>query len=96
MTKQELALKTSEKTGLNQTESKQLMDATFSVLAGFLSVQKSVTIPHFGTFDVRVRKGHRFYNLILSKIAFAPKKFSIYFHPSLEYKEKMLQKLSQK
>lgn len=94
MTKQELILKTSQKSGLSQTESKQLMDATFDVLAGFLSVQKSITIPHFGTFDVRVRKGHRFYNLILSKIAFAPKKFSIFFHPSQEYKETMHQKFS--
>jgi len=92
MTKKELADITAKKTGLNQTESKKLMDATFEVLAGYLSVQKDVTIPHFGTFDVHVRKRHKFYNMLLSKVMFAPKKYSIFFHPSKEYKEKMHQK----
>ena len=93
MTKQELSIITAEKSGLNHTESKELMNATFTVLAGYLSVQKSVSVPHFGTFDVHVRKGHKFFNLFLSKVMFAPKKYSIFFHPSKEYKEKIQQKL---
>ena len=66
MTKQELSLITAKKTGLNHAESKELMNATFTVLAGYLSVQKSVTVPHFGTFDVHVRRGHKFFNMLKS------------------------------
>ena len=93
MTKQDLAELTAEKSGLKPSESKDLMDATFNVLTGYLSVEHGVTIPHFGTFDVRMRKGHRFFNFIRAKIMFAPRKFSIFFHPSKEYKEKIHQKL---
>ena len=93
MTKQDLAEITAQKCGLKVSESKELMDATFNVLEGYLSVEQGVTIPHFGTFDVRMRKGHRFFNFIRAKIMFAPRKLSIFFHPSKEYKEKIQQKL---
>lgn len=93
MTKQDLANVTAQKVGLNQAESKVLMDATLTVLAASLTLQKSITIPHFGTFDVRIRKGHKFFNLIKSKIMFAPQKYSIFFHPSSDDKEKIHEKL---
>ncbi len=91
MTKRNLAELTAQKTGLSENESTQLMNATFSVLAGYLSVEKGITIPHFGTFDVRVRRGHRFFNFFRSKIMMTPKKYSIFFHPSREYKEMIRQ-----
>ena len=93
MTKKSLAAITARKSGLTQHESKVLMDATFNVLVGYLSVEKKVTIPHFGTFDVHLRKKHRFFNLIRSVVMMAPKKYSVLFHPSQEYKEKMLKKI---
>lgn len=93
MTKEDLSRLTAKKVGVNLTESKELMDATFRVLANSLSLQKSVTIPHFGTFKVHTRKGHHFFNIIRSKISFSKQKYSILFHPSADYKQKLQEKL---
>jgi len=87
MTKQNMILKAAQKSGLSQSESKVLLDATFNVLVNYLSDKKSVTIPHFGTFNVHVRKGHRFFNIFRAKIMHTPQKYAISFHPSKEYKE---------
>lgn len=89
MTKQNMIAKTAQKSGVTQADSKVLLDATFNVLIDYLSVKKSVSIPHFGTFDVHVRKGHRFFNIFRSKVMRTPQKYAISFHPSKEYKEKV-------
>lgn len=93
MTKKELAVATAKKLGLNQSESKELMDATFNVLTGYLSIEKSVTIPHFGSFSVHKRRGHRFFNIMRSAVMMSPHKHAISFHPSKEYKESMQQEV---
>jgi len=93
MTKENMVAKTAEKAGLTQSESKVLLDATFNVLADYLSVKKSVSIPHFGTFDVRIRRGHKFFNIFRAQIMKAPQKYTISFQPSKEYKEKIQQGL---
>ncbi|MCW8837619.1 MAG: HU family DNA-binding protein [Thiovulaceae bacterium] len=92
MTKKELINVAAEKSSLTQTESKELLDATIDVIEGYLSRKKSLTIPHFGTFDIRKSKEHRFFNLAKSKIMMAPQKYSIFFHISSEYKDKLQQK----
>lgn len=92
MTKNELINITAEKSSLTQAESKELLDATMNVLEGYLSTKSSVTIPHFGTFDVRKSKAHRFFNIVKAKIMMAPQKYSIYFHISAQYKDKLQKK----
>ena len=90
MTKQNMILKTAQKSGLSQADSKILLDATFNVLVEYLSVRKSVTIPHFGTFEVKVRKGHYFFNIVRSIVMRTPRKYTLSFHPSKEYKERVV------
>lgn len=92
MTKHELIKISAEKSSLTQAQSKELLDATINVLEGHLSTKSSITIPHFGTFDVRKSKEHRFFNLAKAKIMMAPQKYSIYFHISAQYKDKLQQK----
>jgi len=92
MTKKELINISAEKASLTQVESKELLDATINVLEAHLSTKNSLTIPHFGTFDVRKSKEHRFFNLAKEKIMMAPQKYSIFFHISSEYKDKLQQK----
>jgi len=92
MTKKELINLAAEKSSLTQTQSKELLDATVYVLEDYLSTKGSVTIPHFGTFDVRKSKEHRFFNIAKAKIMMAPQKYSIFFHISAEYKEKLQKK----
>lgn len=92
MTKRELIKISADKSSLTQTQSKELLDATIDVIEGYLTTKKSLTIPHFGTFDVRKSKGHFFYNLIKSSIMMAPPKYSIFFHISSEYKDKLQKK----
>lgn len=92
MTKQELINIAAEKSSLTQAESKELFDATINVLEGYLITKNSVTIPHFGTFDVSKSKEHRFFNIAKDKIMMAPQKYSIYFHISAEYKDKLQKK----
>jgi nucleoid DNA-binding protein len=92
MTKRELINISAEKSSLTQDESKELLDATIDVIEGYLTTKKSLTIPHFGTFDVRKSKEHRFFNIIKDKIMMAPQKYSIFFHISSEYKDQLQQK----
>ena len=92
MTKNELINIAAKKSSHTQAESKELLEATISVLEGYLSTKSSITIPHFGTFDVRKSKEHRFFNIIKAKIMMAPQKYSIFFHISAEYKDKLQKK----
>ena len=92
MTKNELINISAEKLSITQVESKELLDATINVLEGYLSTKRSITIPHFGTFDVRKSKEHRFFNIAKAKIMMAPQKYSIFFHISTEYKDKLQKK----
>ena len=92
MTKKELINIAAKKSSLTQVESKELLDTTINVLEDYLSAKKSITIPHFGTFDVRKSKEHRFFNIAKAKIMMAPQKYSIYFHISSQYKDKLLKK----
>lgn len=92
MTKNELINIAAEKSSHTQAESKELLDATINVLEGYLTTKSSITIPHFGTFDVRKSKGHRFFNIVKAKIMMAPEKYSVYFHISAEYKDKLQKK----
>lgn len=92
MTKQELINMAAEKSSLTQAESRELLDTTIDVLEEYLTTKNSLTIPHFGTFDVRKSKEHRFFNIAKSKISTAPQKYSIFFHISAEYKDKLLKK----
>ena len=92
MTKKELINSAAEKSSLTQAQSKDILDATINILEGYLSTKNSINIPHFGTFDVRKSKEHRFFNIAKAKIMMAPQKYSIFFHISAEYKDKLQQK----
>jgi nucleoid DNA-binding protein len=92
MTKTELINTAALKSSITQAESKELLDATLGVLEGYFVSKNSITIPHFGTFEVRKKEEHRFYNIAKSKIMMTPEKYSIYFNISSEYKDKLQKK----
>ena len=79
MNKHELVVESAKRCGLNQTEAKTLMEATFDTLASILGKEDSLTVQNFGTFSVKFRKSHRFYNPFRSKMMIAPKKLSVSF-----------------
>ncbi|WP_373070437.1 HU family DNA-binding protein [Sulfurimonas sp.] len=92
MTKKELINIAAEKSSLTHAESKVLLDSTINVIENHLSTKSSLTIPHFGTFDVRKSKEHRFFNIVKETIMMAPQKYSIFFHISSEYKDQLQKK----
>jgi nucleoid DNA-binding protein len=93
MNKQELIVETASRCSLTQRESKELMDATFDVLAGILSKEDSLTIQNFGTFGVHLRKSHRFFNPFRSVMMLAPKKLAVAFHPSKSFNDRVNEKM---
>jgi len=89
MNKHDLVVESAKRCELNQSEAKALMEATFNTLASMLAQEDSLTIQNFGTFSVKFKKSHRFYNPFASVMMMAPKKLAVAFHPSKNYNERL-------
>lgn len=55
MQKTELIRMLAERAGLSQTQARQALDALTEIVGETLAAGEKVTIPGFGTFEVRVR-----------------------------------------
>ena len=62
MNKKEMIKILSEKMGIKQTETKELMDATFEVLTDLLAKGESFNVQNFGTFSVTELDKRKGYN----------------------------------
>lgn len=80
MTKQELSQVLSEKTGLSNSESKELLKASIEAIAAHLVRGDSVIIRNFGTFATALKAERQFFNPISKALMRAPKKIAITFH----------------
>ncbi len=65
---------------------KDVVDATFELLATMVTLEKSLSIDGIGTFGAHERKGLK-KELPNAEGTFSQKNLSIFFHPSLRIKE---------
>ena len=78
--------------GIKQTETKELMDATFEVLTDLLAKGESFNVQNFGTFSVTELDKRKGYNPLLDKWMMLPPKLKPRFKASDALKERVNKK----
>lgn len=94
MNKQELVKVLSKRTGFAQHDAKELLDATFVIIGGYLSNQDSINIQNFATFSTKKKKSRRFYNVATKEMMIAPKKIAVQFTASSNLNSRINERLS--
>ena len=92
MNKKEMIKILSEKMDITQSETKELMDATFDVLSDLLAKGFSFNVQNFGTFSVSQLDKRKGYNPLLNKWMMLPPKLKPRFKASDALKERVNKK----
>ena len=93
MNKKELVAKLAERTGLSQVKSMEVVNALFDadsgIIANELDAGNKVSVPGFGTFDIKVRAARTGTNpATQDKIKIPERKFPA-FRPGKNLKERI-------
>lgn len=91
MTKRDLVLKISEKTGIKQMLVKDVVHRVFDQLCDALVEGEKIEIRNFGVFKVKTRKARVGRNPRTNIAVPVPERKVVVFKPGLEMKEKITQ-----
>ena len=89
MTKKEIVKSISERTGLTQLKTKDIVQQTFDAITQALMAQGRIELRNFGVFEVKKRKQRKARNPRTGDEVFVPEKNVVTFKPGKEMIEKI-------
>ena len=89
MTKRDIVLKISEKTGAKQILVKEIVQRVFDTVFEALKEGKTIEIRNFGVFKVKKRKSRIGRNPKTGEVVPVPERNTVVFKPGLEMKKEI-------
>ena len=89
MTKKEIVKQISEKLGLTQLKTKEIVQQTFDAIVDTLLEEKRIELRNFGVFEVKKRKARKARNPRTGERVDVDPKFVVTFKPGKEMEEKV-------
>ena len=89
MTKRDIVLKISAKTGIKQIVVKEVVQQVFDVIFSALKESKKIEIRNFGVFKVKKRKSRIGRNPKTGDVVPVPERNTVVFKPGLEMKKEI-------
>ncbi|MFH1768148.1 MAG: HU family DNA-binding protein [Candidatus Omnitrophota bacterium] len=87
MTKRDIVLKISEKTGIKQILVKKVVQQVFDTIFAAMKEGKKIEIRNFGVFKVKKRRGRIGRNPKTGEVVPVPERKIVVFKPGLEMKK---------
>ena len=91
MTKKEIVKQISDKTGLTQLKTKEIVQQTFDAIMETLFAEGRIELRNFGVFEVKRRKARKARNPRTGERVDVPPKSVVTFKPGKEMEEKIRQ-----
>jgi nucleoid DNA-binding protein len=89
VTKKEIVKSISEKAGLTQLKTKDIVQQTFDAITEALATNGRIELRNFGVFEVKKRKQRKARNPRTGQEVFVPEKNVVTFKPGKEMIEKI-------
>jgi integration host factor subunit beta len=89
VTKKDIANAISQKTGLTQTQVKEIMQRLFDGIVATLEKDTRIELRNFGVFEVKMRKPRTARNPRTGEKVMVPAKRVVTFKPGLEMQERV-------
>ena len=89
MTKKEIVKQISEKLGMTQLKTKEIVQKTFDAIVDTLLREKRIELRNFGVFEVKRRKARKARNPRTGERVNVEPKFVVTFKPGKEMEEKV-------
>jgi len=90
VTKKEIVRQISEKIGMTQLKTKEIVQLTFDAIVDTLLEDKRIELRNFGVFEVKQRKARKARNPKTGEKVDVPAKFVVTFKPGREMEERVL------
>ena len=91
MTKKEIVKEISDKIGLTQLKTKEIVQRTFDAIVETLVEDGRIELRNFGVFEVKKRAARKARNPRTGDKVFVPEKFVVTFKPGKEMEERVRQ-----
>jgi integration host factor subunit beta len=91
VTKKEIVKQISEKLGMTQLKTKEIVQQTFDAIVETLLAEKRIELRNFGVFEVKRRKARKARNPRTGERVDVEPKFVVTFKPGKEMEEKVRQ-----
>ncbi len=91
MTKKEIVKQISDRIGLTQLKTKEIVQQTFDAIVETLISERRIELRNFGVFEVKERKPRKARNPRTGEKVDVPSKFVVTFKPGKEMEEKVRQ-----
>jgi integration host factor subunit beta len=91
VTKKEIVKQISDRIGLTQLKTKEIVQFTFDAIVDTLLADKRIELRNFGVFEVKQRKARKARNPRTNERVDVPAKFVVTFKPGKEMEEKVRQ-----
>ena len=89
MTKKEIVKTISEKIGMTQLKTKQIVQETFDAIVESLVEEKRIELRNFGVFEVKKRAGRKARNPRTGDPVDVPEKYVVTFKPGKEMEQRV-------
>lgn len=89
MTKKEIVKQISDRLGLTQLKTKEIVQLTFNAIVDTLLADKRIELRNFGVFEVKVRKARKARNPRTGERVDVPPKCVVTFKPGKEMEERV-------
>ena len=89
MTKKEIVKQISEKLGMTQLKTKEIVQQTFDAIVETLLVEKRIELRNFGVFEVKRRKARKARNPRTGERVDVEPKYVVTFKPGKEMEERV-------
>src|ERR1700745_1693054 len=91
VTKKEIVKQISDRIGLTQLKTKEIVQQTFDAIVDTLISEKRIELRNFGVFEVKKRKARKARNPRTGDKVDVPPKFVVTFKPGKEMEERVRQ-----
>lgn len=91
MTKKEIVKQISDRIGLTQLKTKEIVQQTFDAIVETLLANGRIELRNFGVFEVKQRKPRKARNPRTGDKVYVPAKYVVTFKPGKEMEEKVSQ-----
>jgi nucleoid DNA-binding protein len=90
VTKKEIVKQISERIGMTQLKTKEIVQLTFDAIVDTLLEDKRIELRNFGVFEVKQRKARKARNPKTGERVDVPAKYVVTFKPGREMEERVL------
>jgi nucleoid DNA-binding protein len=91
VTKKEIVKQISDRIGLTQLKTKEIVQLTFDAIVDTLLADKRIELRNFGVFEVKLRKARKARNPRTGEKVDVPPKYVVTFKPGKEMEERVRQ-----